>query len=205
MLVCWHLRLLLLRYPVTSGCIGRLCHHGVVPGRASGCTAAPCPNAGAGPQHDANTCCNADLWPCAELDRCMKGLAALQCGKYHRCMRSCAPAATASTSGIRPCAALQELDWCMKELAALQKERNDWRCSSWLEGAVGRSTILAAPDEQICPGEAAAWLIWCLKVTFNAIVQVDARDCRECSPAAFPVSWSGPSPCASPSTALYSC
>ena len=45
----------------------------------------------------------------------------------------------------------------MKELAALQKERNDWRCSSWLEGAVGRSTILAAPDEQNCPGEGAAW------------------------------------------------
>lgn len=44
----------------------------------------------------------------------------------------------------------------MKELAALQKERNDWRCSSWLEGAVGRSTILAAPDAQIWPGEAAA-------------------------------------------------
>ena len=65
-------------------------------------------------------------------------------------------------------APLQELDWCMKELAALQKERNDWRCSSWLEGAVGRSTILAAPDEQIWPGEYAAWSIWSLKVTLDA-------------------------------------
>ena len=72
---------------------------------------------------------------------------------------------------------LQELDWCMKELAALQKERNDWRCSSWLDGAVGRSTILAAPDEQTRPGEAAAWSTWCLKGTLDAIVQVDAREC----------------------------
>lgn len=40
---------------------------------------------------------------------------------------------------------LQELNWCMKELAQLQKEKNDWRCNSWLEAATGRSTVLAAP------------------------------------------------------------
>jgi len=39
---------------------------------------------------------------------------------------------------------LQELNWCMKELAQLQKEKNDWRCNSWLEAATGRSTVLAA-------------------------------------------------------------
>ena len=33
----------------------------------------------------------------------------------------------------------------MKELAQLQKEKNDWRCNSWLETATGRSTILGAP------------------------------------------------------------
>lgn len=32
----------------------------------------------------------------------------------------------------------------MRELAQLQKEKNDWRCNSWLETATGRSTILAA-------------------------------------------------------------
>ena len=32
----------------------------------------------------------------------------------------------------------------MKELAQLQKEKNDWRCNSWLESATGRSTALAA-------------------------------------------------------------
>ena len=39
----------------------------------------------------------------------------------------------------------QELNWCMRELAQLQKEKNIWRCNSWLETASGRSTILAAP------------------------------------------------------------
>jgi len=39
---------------------------------------------------------------------------------------------------------VQELSWCMKELAQLQKEKNDWRCNSWLEQATGRSTVLAA-------------------------------------------------------------
>lgn len=32
----------------------------------------------------------------------------------------------------------------MKELAQLQKEKNDWRCNTWLEAATGRSTVLAA-------------------------------------------------------------
>lgn len=44
---------------------------------------------------------------------------------------------------------LQELNWCMKELAQLQKEKNDWRCNSWLESATGRSTVLAAPPGKI--------------------------------------------------------
>ena len=42
----------------------------------------------------------------------------------------------------------QELNWCMRELAQLQKEKNDWRCNSWLETASGRSTILAAVPGQ---------------------------------------------------------
>ena len=44
---------------------------------------------------------------------------------------------------------LQELNWCMKELAQLQKEKNDWRCNSWLESATGRSTVLAAQPGKI--------------------------------------------------------
>ena len=44
---------------------------------------------------------------------------------------------------------LQELSWCMKELAQLQKEKNDWRCNSWLESATGRSTVLAAQPGKI--------------------------------------------------------
>ncbi|KAL0044678.1 hypothetical protein WJX82_005253 [Trebouxia sp. C0006] len=42
----------------------------------------------------------------------------------------------------------EELSWCMKELAQLQKEKNDWRCNSWLEQATGRSTVLAATPGQ---------------------------------------------------------
>ena len=37
----------------------------------------------------------------------------------------------------------------MKELAQLQKEKNDWRCNSWLESATGRSTVLAAQPGKI--------------------------------------------------------
>lgn len=37
----------------------------------------------------------------------------------------------------------------MKELAQLQKEKNDWRCNSWLEAATGRSTVLAAPTGEV--------------------------------------------------------
>jgi len=44
---------------------------------------------------------------------------------------------------------VQELSWCMKELAQLQKEKNDWRCNSWLEQATGRSTVLAATPGQL--------------------------------------------------------
>ena len=37
----------------------------------------------------------------------------------------------------------------MKELAQLQKEKNDWRCNSWLESATGRSTVLAAQPGKV--------------------------------------------------------
>ncbi|KAK9814820.1 hypothetical protein WJX72_012003 [[Myrmecia] bisecta] len=41
----------------------------------------------------------------------------------------------------------EELEWSMKELSELQKEKNDWRCRSWLDQATGRSTVLAAPEK----------------------------------------------------------
>ena len=57
---------------------------------------------------------------------------------------------------------LQELNWCMKELAQLQKEKNDWRCNSWLESATGRSTVLAAQPGKIleCACLPAFFSVW---------------------------------------------
>ena len=42
----------------------------------------------------------------------------------------------------------QEMHWMAKELAVLQKEVNDARCRAWLHSTEGRSTILAAHDEE---------------------------------------------------------
>ena len=54
----------------------------------------------------------------------------------------------------------------MKELAQLQKEKNDWRCNSWLEAATGRSTVLAAP-----PGKVLACL-QCMALNACAVSSV---------------------------------
>ena len=75
--LCWHVRLPLLRCPVSSGCFRSLCHHGMVPGRAHA------PVQELGPSMMLALAALLTFGPMQELDRCMKGLAALLCGKCH--------------------------------------------------------------------------------------------------------------------------
>ena len=70
---------------------------------------------------------------------------------------------------------VQELSWCMKELAQLQKEKNDWRCNSWLEQATGRSTVLAATPGWLSSPMVSWSVCWAVQYNTWLLIQLTPK------------------------------